>query len=262
MDLQGKLALITGSASGIGRETAIELSRKGCTCVLVDVQKDKLADVLEEVRKYKPASTSVICDISDGERVRQTVQTVHEQYGYIDILVNNAAVMVVKLFEDMPEDEFHRQLDVNFYGSLRLIRTVVPIMQSRGRGVIINVASLGGRLVVPGTSSYAASKAALQALSESLHYELKDKGIHIGVVVPGGTRTGIFELSVNRLGKYYRDQSTTPPEKVARRISEAIEKERFVTYVPFSSRLLLGVHDAFPGIFSKMLQRRIRPYFK
>lgn len=262
MDLQGKLAIITGSASGIGRETAIELARKGCTCVLVDVQEDKLADVLEKVRRYKPASTSEICDISHKETVRQMVQTVHEQYGYIDILVNNAAVMIVKLLDDMPEDEFHRQLDVNFFGPLYLIKALVPIMQSRGKGVIINVASLGGRLVVPGTSSYAASKAALHALSESLYYELKDKGIHVGVIVPGGTHTGIFEPYVNRLGEYYRDQSTMPPDKVARSIRKAIEKERFITFVPFSSRLMLGFHDAFPGVFSKMLLRRMRPYFK
>jgi len=262
MDLQDRLAVITGSASGIGRETAIELARKGCTCVLVDIQQDRLAEVLEEVRRHSPASTSEICDIGDEIQVKRMAQTVNERYGGIDILVNNAGVMIVKLFHDMSEEEFHRQLGVNFYGALHLIRAVVPIMQSRGKGVIINVTSLGGRLVVPGTSSYAASKAALHAFSESLHYEMKDKGIHVGIVVPGGTRTGIFEPSVSRLGDYYRDQSTMPPAKVARRIREAIEKEHFTTFVPLSSRLLLGIHDAFTEFFSKMLLRRTRPYFK
>jgi hypothetical protein len=124
------------------------------------------------------------------------------------------------------------------------------------------VASVGGRLIVPGTAVYAASKAAFQAFSEGLYYELKDRGIHVGIILPGGTRTGIFDASITRLGKYYQSQSNTPATVAAKAIRQAIEKERFVTITPLSYKFLIEFHDFFPGFFSKQLLGRLRPYFK
>ena len=262
MDLDHKIAIITGAGSGIGRATAIELARHGCTVALVDIKEDRLAEVLDEVHKYAPASTAEACDVSDEAQVKQMVQATHERHGRIDILVNNAGIMIVKPFDEMSEGEFDRQMRVNFYGAAYLIRAIVPIMQRQGRGIIINMASVGGKLVVPGTGIYAASKAALYAFSESLYYELKDKGIHVGVVLPGGTRTGIFDDAVfNKLGEYYRDHLNTSPAKVAKRVREAIEKERFETFVLFSDKILIGFHGALPGLFRKFALSRLRPYF-
>lgn len=261
MKLTNRIAIVTGAGSGIGRETALELAKKGCTCVLVDVREDRLAETLERVREYRPASTAEVCDVSNEARIHQMVHDIHHRYERIDILVNNAGVMIVKFFEKMSEDEFRRQMNVNFYGAVSLTRAVVPIMLTAGSGVIINVASVGGRLVVPGTGAYAASKAALHAFSESLYYELRDRGVHVGVAVVGGTRTGIFDTSADRLGQYYRKGSTAQPTKIARAVRRAIEKERLVTVVPFSYRILLEVHDLFPGLFSRGLLRGLRPHF-
>lgn len=238
------------------------MARHGCTPVLVDIKQDKLAEVLVEVRKHAPASTAEACDISKDMEARQMVQTIHQRYGRIDILVNNAGIMMVKFFEELSGEEFDKQMAVNFYGGVRLIRAILPIMEKQGKGVIINVASVGGRLIVPGTAVYAASKAAFHGFSEALHYELKDKGIHVGIVLPGGMRTGIFDASVSKLGEYYRSLSKAPPKKAAREIRKAIEKERFITVVPFSYKLLIAFHDFFPGLFSKQLLPRLRPYFK
>ena len=262
MDLRHTIAIVTGAASGIGRETVIELAKQGCTPALVDIQQDKLAAVLQEVRKFAPASVAEVCDISNSSQVKQIVQMVNEQYGKIDILVNNAGMMIVKFFDELSQDEFDRQMAVNFYGGVNLIRAVLPIMQTQGKGVIINVASVGGRLVVPGTAVYAASKAAFQGFSEALYFELKDKGIHVGIILPGGTLTGIFDTSTTKLGKYYQSQSKTAPQIAAKAIRQAIEKERFVTITPSSYKLLIEAHDFFPGLFSKQLLSRLRPYFK
>jgi short-subunit dehydrogenase len=262
MDLRHAIAIVTGAASGIGRETAIELTKHGCTPVLLDIQQDKLAEVMQEVHKQAPAATAEVCDISDFDQIKRIAQTVNERYGKIDILINNAGMMIVKFFEETSQQEFDRQMAVNFYGGVNFIRAVLPIMQKQGRGVIINVASVGGRLVVPGTAVYAASKAAFQGFSESLYFELKDKGIHVGIILPGGTRTGIFDTSTTKLAKYYQSQSKTEPKIAAKAIRQAIEKERFVTITPSSYKLLIESHDFFPGLFSKQLLSRLRPYFK
>ncbi|MEE8471371.1 MAG: SDR family NAD(P)-dependent oxidoreductase [Dehalococcoidia bacterium] len=262
MDLENTVAVVTGAASGIGKEIAFELARHGSTLVLVDIKEDGLANVLGEIHKYAPASTAEVCDISNNTRVNEMIQSVHERHGSIDILVNNAGMMIVKSFNELAEEEFSRQMDVNFYGAVSLIRSVVPIMQRRGKGVIINVASVGGKLVVPGTTAYSASKAALYAFSESLYYELKDKGIHVGVVLPGGMRTEILDSAdLSRLGAYYRGQCKTPPSRITGSIRKAIEKERFETVVPSSYKFLIGFHGVFPGLLRKSLLRRLRPYF-
>ena len=261
MDLDHKIAIITGAGSGIGKETAIELARHGCTPVLVDIKEDRLAEALDEVRRYTSASTAEVCDVSDEAQVKQMVQAVHERHGAIDILINNAGVMIVKFFDEMSEGEFDRQMCVDFYGAVYLIKAVIPIMEKQGKGVIINVTSSGSKLIVPGTTAYAASKAALNAFSESLNYELKDKGIHVGVMLPGGTRTELFDNAVNKLGEYYGSQGRMSPAKVARSIREAIEKERFETVTPFSDKIYIGFHGALPGLFRKFVLLRLRSYF-
>jgi short-subunit dehydrogenase len=262
LDLKDKVCIVTGAASGIGKGLAVELARHGCTLILVDINEDKLAKTLDEVLAHAPASTAVACDISNVEQVGHMVRAAHERHGSIDILINNAAIMIVKTFNNLSDDELKTHMDVNYYGAVALIRAVIPIMQKQGKGVIINVASVGGKLVVPGTSAYAASKAAIYAFSEALYYELKDKGIHVGVIVPGGIRTGIFDAVTTKLGAYYRDQCTTSPSKITKSIRKAIEKECFETVVPFSSNFLLLAHGAFSGLFRRSLLNRLRPYFE
>jgi len=262
LDIMDKVARVTGAASGIGRELSIDLAAHGCILSLVDIKEDGLAETLKSVREHTPASSSEVCDISDYIQVSQAVQGVLEQYGRIDILINNAGLMIVKPFTRLSEGEFARHINVNLYGPVELIREVAPVMTRQGRGIILNIASVGGKLVVPGTTAYAASKAALYAFSEALYYELRDKGIHVGVVVPGGIRTNIFDSADNPLAHYYRDQCTTLPSRVTKAIRKAIEKERFETVVPFSANFLLAAHGVAPGLFRKALQGRMRPYLE
>jgi short-subunit dehydrogenase len=262
MDLKNRVPIITGAGSGIGKATALELSKYGCTCVLVGRTESKLLEVLDQVRSYAPDSMVAVCDVSNKMQVRQTVQAVYERYGHIDILVNNAGIMVVKLFADLSDEEFDRHMTINYDGAVYFIRELMPIMKKQASGAIVNMASVGGKLNLPGLTANTASKAALYAFSESLYNELKYEGIHVAVILPGGTRTGLFESTYNKLGEYYRDQSTMPPARVARSIREAIEKERFETVVPLSNRLFIGFHSVFPGLFRKWVMRRLRGYLK
>lgn len=261
MNVKDKIAIITGAASGIGKAIATELASHNCTLALIDINKDGLMQTLYDVQKYAPESTAEICDISDEAQVKKAVKIAQERYKRVDILINNAAVMITKLFSELSDEEFNRHLSVNYYGPIHLTRAVIPIMEKQGKGVIINVASVGGRLVVPGTTAYAASKAALYAFSEALYYEVKDKGIHIGVIVPGGVSTGIFNSAETKLSRYYQSQCTTKPERIAPFIRQAIEKERWETIVPLSSKFLLLAHDLLQGMFKKSLLNKLRIYY-
>lgn len=267
MNVRDKIALVTGAGSGIGRQAAIELSRGGSTVVLVGRTVETLNAVLDEVRLQAPASTVELCDVSSETQVRRTVEAVRDHYGAIHILVNNAGMMTVRRFDEQPNDDFDRHMAVNYYGAVYFSRAVLPIMEKQGAGVILNVASVGGELHLPGMAANSASKAALYAFSEALHYEVTSRGIHVGVVLPGGTRTALVDNAArDGLGRYYRDQcqerdpSNLLPAQVARKIREAIERERFETIVPFSDRLAIGFHSAFPGLFRKYIFRRLRPY--
>ena len=262
MRLRDRVVLITGAGSGIGKDTAVEMARCGSIPVLVGRTESKLAAAVEEARRYRPEAITEVCDVAAEDMVREMVRKVYERFQHIDVLINNAGIMTVKLFEDLPEDEFDEHFRTNFYGALNLVRSVVPIMKKQGEGVIMNVTSVGGKLIVPGTTGYAASKAALYAFSEALYYELADSGIHVGVVLPASIHTEILTNTTTRLGEYYSRQCNLHPARVAKAIRTAIEKERFETIVPFSSRFLLASHDLFPGLFRKALRNRLRPYLK
>lgn len=261
MNIKGKTAIVTGAASGIGRATVIELAKHGCTPVLVDIQEDKLATALDEVRPHAPSTSAETCDISSAEQVRRTVEAVKERHGNINILVNNAAIMSSHLFKNMSEDQFRAHMEINFFGLVALTRAVLPIMQQQGEGVILNVASVGAKLVVPGTSAYSASKAAVHAFTEALYLEMKDSGIHVGIITPGGIRTSILDSDSTDLGAYYRSQLKTSPDVIAKGIRQAIEKERYETVLPAISKLLLASHAHFGGLLRKALVKRMRPYF-
>jgi short-subunit dehydrogenase len=170
--------------------------------------------------------------------------------------------MIVKPFADLTEDEFYSHMAINYDGTVYFIRAVLPIMKKQGAGAIVNMASVGGKLNLPGLTANTASKAAIYAFSESLYNELKNEGIHVAVILPSGTRTSLFENVHNRLGEYYRDQSTMSPSRVAKGIREAIEKERFETVVPSIARSYIGFHSMFPGLFRKYVMRRLRGYLK
>src|SRR4030067_167225 len=131
MNLKNRVAIITGAGSGIGKETALELSRHGCTCVLVGRTESRLKQVMEQVRNHTPDSMVAVCDVSDKTQVKQTVQQVYERYGHIDILVNNAGIMVVKLFVDLSNEEFDRHMTINYNGTVYFIRALLPIMKNK-----------------------------------------------------------------------------------------------------------------------------------
>ncbi len=177
--------LITGSNSGIGRAAAELLAGRGYRVLATMRNLDKGRDLAEAAKKNGWDLTLVSLDVCKDDSVREAFR----QAGEVDVLINNAGFEVFGPLEEMAVGDIADQFNTNVYGPLRCINAVLPAMRERGRGVIVNVSSGAGRMATPLNGVYAASKFALEALSESLHYEAGHFGVRVHIVEPGAIDT-------------------------------------------------------------------------
>ncbi len=181
--------LITGSNSGIGRATAELLAERGYRVLATMRNPDKGRDLAETAKSRGWDLTVIPLDVRDDASVEAALR----RAGDVDILVNNAGFEVWGALEEMAVADIADQFDTNVYGPFRLITAVLPAMRKRGAGVIVNVSSVAGRVAAPLNGLYAASKYALEALSESLHYEVGHFGIRVHLIEPGGIETSFSD---------------------------------------------------------------------
>ena len=179
--------LITGCSTGFGRETAIELTRRGHEVVATARRPETLADL--------DVAQKLALDVDSDESVRAAVA----QAGEVDALVNNAGWSTHGPIEKVPLQEVRRMFETNFFGAARMIQAIVPKLRARKSGVIVNVSSMAGRVAAPLMGFYAASKFALEGLSEALHLELGHFGIRVVVIEPGFVKSS-FRANATRHG--------------------------------------------------------------
>lgn len=188
-----KVALVTGSSSGIGLETALALAKDGyhTFASMRDVSK---AGELENAAKKENLPIEVIeLDVDKEESITSAVKKVIEDAGRLDILVNNAGYGQFGCTEDVSVDEFRKQFETNFFSVVRIIQEVAPIMRNQKSGTIVNISSVAGRMGLPGSPAYISSKFALEGLGECLRYELGQFGIKTTLIEPGVIKTNFFE---------------------------------------------------------------------
>ena len=183
--MPGKSVLITGTSTGIGRAAAEMLAAKGYRVLATMRTPEKGRDLAENAKANGWDLTVVPLDVRDGASVGGAL----DQAGDIDVLVNNAGFEVWGPLEEMTVDDVKDQFETNVYGPFRLITAVLPRMRQRGSGVIVNVSSVAGRVSAPLNGLYSASKFALEALSETIHYEVGHFGVRCHIVEPGGVAT-------------------------------------------------------------------------
>jgi short-subunit dehydrogenase len=187
----GGVTILTGAASGIGQAAAEALARKSRTLALVDMHAELLAEVAAACRKQSPKSASFVCDVTDAAAVAQTCRQIREKLGAVSVLINCAGIGRHLPFLETSAEEWERMFQVNVMGAVHFTRAVLPEMLAARDGLIINV---GSRMAVdphPNTTAYAASKAALLAFSKSLALEVKQHGVKVSLLAPGGTKTRI-----------------------------------------------------------------------
>jgi len=188
MDLNDKVAVVTGASSGIGKSIAEELSKKGCKVALASRSLDKLKDI----GKGLSDSFEVEMDVTNNESVTDAFEKIYDQFGQIDILVNCAGVMPLTYLKNRKLEDWLQTIEVNVKGTLRCVHAVLPMMKKQKSGHIINIASVDGKEIFEGGAVYGASKAAVIELSRAMRMELSpDFNIRVTSIEPGTVATDL-----------------------------------------------------------------------
>ena len=238
-----KVAVITGTSSGIGFETALALAREGyhTYATMRDITK---SDKIKEIEKKESLKIDVLeLDVDNEDSAKTAIQQILDQKQRIDVLVNNAGWGLWGCVEDVSVDEFRAQFETNFFSIIRLIQEVTPTMRKQGSGTIVNVSSVAGRIGFPASPAYISSKFALEGLSESLRLEMAPFGVNVVIIEPGVIKTNF--LNPMKMAKrsesdtVYRDitvkvtsgvkmmaEMGTHPKEVADTIVKAIRNEK------------------------------------
>ena len=188
-----QVALITGCSSGIGYETALMLARNGFHTFATMRDTKKSNSLAKTSEKEKLALKILELDVNDNKSIENAINRVKSEAKGIDILINNAGYGLVGFFEDLTLDEIRNQFETNFFGTIRVIKTIVPIMRKQGNGIIVNISSMVGRFGVPLNFAYVSSKFAVEGLSESIAFELEEFGIRVIVIEPGVVKSDFFQ---------------------------------------------------------------------
>jgi short-subunit dehydrogenase len=189
--MKSKIVLITGASAGFGSASAEHLARLGHRVYGTSRRADFPASV------GSPSAVQMIpMDVCDDDSVRRAIDFVHKQEGRIDVVVNNAGIGLAGAIEDTAVEEAKSLFETNFFGVLRVCRTVLPILRAQGSGLIINVSSLGGLVTIPFQGFYSASKYALESMSDAMRMELQPFGIRVALIEPGDFKTGFTESRI------------------------------------------------------------------
>ena len=215
---RGRVAVITGASAGLGAQLCLDLAHAGATVVGLARNAERLDALATTLRAVSPTSRTVVCDVADTAALRTVLTGIAENEGPIYLLINNAAQDPGVRLVEITEGDFRHTFDVNFFAPVAATLAVLPAMLERGRGIVVNVSSDGGRLPSPGPGAYPSSKAALSAFSESISFRLGPKGVRVHVVYPAFMAT---ELGLGALGRGLRRPprlTTRSVETVSRRI--------------------------------------------
>ena len=188
-----KVALVTGSSSGIGYETALALARDGYHTFASMRDTSKAEELKKTANKENLPITVIELDVDNEASIVEAIKKVMSDANRIDVLVNNAGYGQFGCTEDVSTDDFRKQFETNFFSVVRIIQEVTPIMRKQSSGFIVNISSVAGRIGLPGSPAYISSKFALEGLGECLRYELGMFGIKTTLIEPGVIKTNFFD---------------------------------------------------------------------
>ncbi|MCX7678788.1 MAG: SDR family oxidoreductase [Spirochaetes bacterium] len=232
--LIGKTVLITGAASGIGKEMALQFAKEKSHLVLIDINKQKLLDTAQKAQEYGVRVTPFICDMANHKAIEKTA-TLIKKTTSVDVLINNAGIVIGKPIVDFIYREIKKTIDVNLLGLMWMTKQFLPAMIAQKSGHIVNIASAAGLLAVPRMADYCATKFAVVGFTDSLRMEMKKYGHPIAVtcVCPSVIDTGMFAGF-----KAPMFNPVLKPNYVAKKVVDAVKKEKTYVKIPAMVRII------------------------
>ncbi len=255
----GAVGIVTGASSGIGAQLARDLASRGMRVALLARRLDRLEALAETIRTAGGEAFALGCDVADRASVEAAVRAVVERQGGVDLLVNNAGYGRHVLFKDHDVPDIERMLRTNVLGTVYGIKAVLPAMRARGRGWIVNVSSVAGKLGQPDEAAYSASKFAVAGLSEALAYELAPLGIHVMTVYPALVRTEMFTPEVLARMPTGAGVTFLEPAAFSARVLRALERGRYEVTVPRYVALAYAIRTLLPRLHRRMTARMRLP---
>ncbi len=260
-ELRGSSVVITGASSGIGRATALAFAHAGARLTIASRTLEGLRDTAGECERLGASARPVETDVTVEASVRQLATEALRAYGAIDVWVNAAAVLAMGKLEETPADVFRRVVETNLMGYVNAAWAVLPVFREQRAGVLINVASLDGKIAVPYAAAYTASKHAVVGFSHALRQELRLDGladVHVCVVNPTTIDTPLFQHAANFTGARVRALPPVyPPERVARRIVKLARRPRREVYVGRAAHAMSFFWSVAPQLAEAFLARFI-----
>ncbi len=229
MDIKDKVAIVTGASSGIGEATALMLAKAGAKVTVAARREEKLNALKDKIERDGGSVLVVPTDVTDKKAVESMIRKTKDKFGSVDILINNAGIMPLSFMKNLKIDEWEKMVDVNIKGVLNTIGFTLPIMREQKCGHIINISSVAGRKVMPGSAVYSATKFAVRALSEGMRMELSpNDNIKVTSIEPGAVETELANtITDDEVMKGFEkmlEMNMLKSEDIAKSIMYAIEQ--------------------------------------
>ncbi|MBN2699473.1 MAG: SDR family NAD(P)-dependent oxidoreductase [Bacteroidales bacterium] len=265
MDVKNKTIVVTGGGNGMGREMVLNLLARGARVAAADIDKAGLEETTKLAGGKAANLSTHILNKADKAAVSKFPEQVIARHGQVDGIINNAGIIqpFVRV-ADLGYPDIERVMNVNFYGTLYMVKAFLPHLKKRPEAHIVNISSMGGFLPVPGQSVYGASKAAVKLFTEGLYAELMDSPVKVSIVYPGAIGTNITENSgVKSPGSSEKNGENSkfnpmPPAKAAEIIIDGMVKDRVRIYVGKDSSFLNTLYRLSPGYATRFISKQMK----
>lgn len=267
-EFDGRTAIITGAASGIGEALATELAARGCHLALADINGAALKEVAQRIVRDDRRLTADVLDVGDEEDIKAFAASVQERHGEAHLLFNNAGVAAGGEFERISPENFEWLMSINFWGVVRMTRAFLPLLRQADTAQIVNTSSIFGVIAPYGQTAYSASKFAVRGFSDALRHEMAGSPIGVTTVHPGGVNTNIAvrarvpEDATNaeiEAGHQQAERNLVmPPPKAAQIILRGVEKRKRRVFVGNDAHLISIIERIFPATYWSLIGQRIR----